>query len=218
MNFRTQLPRVLSLALLTALAPGCALTSKADPVLFRYFTPNLAPLPAPPREARAQRGLDLRLGRIDSAPYIKERIAFHEADHEVGYYDELRWTEKPELYLRRAMSRALFEEQGIRQLIVGTPTLEIRLEAFEEVRAPRHVARLQVIWMLRDEAVVEVQKSFTIERPIPPAKADAVANAIASAMSEALAEAVTTIVDGVVAELSRPRPQAVPPGCPTASP
>ena len=218
MSTRNRLLRASSLVLVAALACGCALTSKSDPVIFRYFTPNLVPPPATARPNHADRGLGLRLGRVDSAPYIKERIAFHDADHEVGYYDELRWTERPELYLRRALGRALFEEQGLKELIAGTPTLEIHLDSFEEVRAPRHVARLQVTWMLRDELVVKTQKSFTIERPIQSGKTEAVANAIAGAMSDALIEAVEAIVGEVVVELSRAPAPALAAGCPTASP
>ena len=109
------------------------------------------------------------MGRVNSASYLKDRIAFRDKSFEIGYYEELRWTEKPEAYLRRALSRALFEEQGVRQIVAGPgTTLDVDLDAFQELRFPRHAARMRITWVLRDDAHrYQYEETFTIGRPIP---------------------------------------------------
>lgn len=201
--------RALIVALLCA---SCALTNKSDSVFFRYYTlePTRAEQPLERDTAKAAviapaHKLQLRLGRVGSAAYLKDRIAFRDGGSEVGFYEGLRWTERPEAYLYRAMSRALFEQHQIQQIVGGAgPTLEIELNVFEELRAPRHAARVQVSWMLRDDQLVLVQKTLTVERPIKAAKSDTDASAVATAMADALVEAIHTMATAVVTELSVP--------------
>jgi cholesterol transport system auxiliary component len=193
-------------ALCVALS-SCAFFTKSDPVMLRYFTPEAVPAPPDPLgEVRAARKteLDLRLGRVNSASYLKDRIAFRDQNFEIGYYEELRWTEKPEAYLRRALSRALFEEDGVRQIISGPgPTLDVDLDAFEELRSPRHAARMQVTWTLRDDEHVQYEETFTIERAISlnePGRP----RALAAALSEAFDESVKHVVTRVMVVLAKP--------------
>jgi cholesterol transport system auxiliary component len=190
-----------------AMAPlGCAFFTKSDPVVLRYFTPEtLAARPDSPGVTLAMRptAFDLRLGRVNSASYVKDRIAFRDKNFEVGYYENMRWTEKPESYLRRALGRALFEEQGVRQIISGPgPTLDVDLDAFEELRSPRHVARMQVTWVLHDDQHVQREETFTVERPI--ASGESGPDAIAGAMAGAFDESVQRVVTRVVGVLSQP--------------
>ena len=189
-------------ALLVALlCTSCALTNKSDSVFFRYYTLE-RDTAAVAVTAPAQK-LQLRLGRVGSAAYLKDRIAFRDGGSEVGFYEGLRWTERPEAFLYRAMSRALFERHQIQQIVGGAgPTLEVELNVFEELRAPRHAARVEVSWILRDDTLVLVQKTLTVERPIKSAKSDTDASAVATAMADALGEAIQTIVTAVVSELS----------------
>ena len=130
----------LSATAFLLLATGCALTSKSDSVILRYFTPERVMAHGtagaqvqgvPPGGAKMQ----LHLGRVVASSYLRERIAFRDSDYEIGYYDDLRWTERPDAYVRRAMMRGLFEEQSIGRLISGGgPTLDNDLTAFEELR------------------------------------------------------------------------------------
>ena len=203
--------RLLAWMVLAALAGaplGCAFFGKNDPVVLRYFTPEtLATRPDSSGVALAMRptAFDLRLGRVNSASYVKDRIAFRDKNFEVGYYDELRWTEKPESYLRRALGRALFEQQGVRQIISGPgPTLDVDLDAFEELRSPRHAARMQVTWVLHDDQHVQREETFTIERPI--AAGESGPDAIAGAMAGAFDESVQRVVTRVIGELSQAAP------------
>ncbi len=179
---------------------GCALTSKSDSIILRYFSPvstsartSAAESAAPPTAPE----IVLNLGRISAARHLREKIAYRDSAYEVGYYDDLRWTDKPDAYLRRALRGAFFEEHRARQRVSGFGlALDVDLDAFEEVKAPRHAARVAVTWALRDEQVVLVQESFAIERPFAN---DAEApSALVASLSGALDEAVARIVARVL--------------------
>jgi hypothetical protein len=200
----------MTAALVSALAlPGaaCALLTKSDSVYVRYFTPE-------PRErsesvlaasaSRASSTLSVRLGRVNALSYLKDRIAFRDADYEIGFHDLWQWTEKPESYLRFGMERALFEQHGVRQIISGTgPTLELELDAFDEVRSPRHVARVQVTWLLYGDQTVLVQNTVTVDRAIAVGADAKDPEPLVSAMSDALGDVIADVVAGVMPALAR---------------
>jgi ABC-type uncharacterized transport system auxiliary subunit len=186
---------------------GCALLTKSDSVYVRYFTPeprDRSESALAPASSAAASNLSVRLGRVNALSYLKDRIAFRDADYEIGFHDLWQWTEKPESYLRFGMERALFEEHGVRQIISGTgPTLELELDAFDEIRSPRHAARVQVTWLLYGDQTVLVQNTVTADRAIP-AGADAKdPKPVVAAMSDALADVIAEIVAGVMPALSR---------------
>ena len=78
---------------------ACALTSKSEPLLTRYFSPDY--IGAPPRQvvpastASAGRG-QLRLGDVRGGSHLRERILYRDSDEALGYYEQRRWTERPE--------------------------------------------------------------------------------------------------------------------------
>lgn len=180
---------------------GCALTSKADATLPRYFSPDL---PYSPDKGETQRsGLELRLGRVTAGSHIREKIVYRESKYEVAFYDDRLWTEKPEAYLRRALSRVFFEEKGVRGTVSGpAPVLDVELLNFEEVRSPEHVALLRLTFTLRDENAARVQRTLTVERPIAPAAKAHAPAAVAEALGEALRRAVQEIAESVMKELA----------------
>jgi ABC-type uncharacterized transport system auxiliary subunit len=211
----------LALGLAMLASTGCALLTKSRPVKIRFFTAEVAPQPAKPAStAVASSGapaasapapvLELRLARVNAASYLRDRIAYRDASAEVGYYATYRWADPPESYLRRALARSLFERHQLREIVSGAgPALEIDLDAFEEMRAPRRVARISITWRLRGDRTILVQRTLTVERPISVDGADASgdsdpAPAIVAALTEAMAAAVDTIVADVVSELSHP--------------
>ena len=176
---------------------GCALLGKNDPQVPRYFTPEYD-ADAPAVVARSD--LQLRLGRVEGWSHLRERMAARRSDRELIYYEDRRWTERPEIYLRRALSRALFEERGVGESLSGRAvTLEVELIAFEEM-GQAHQARMQARFMLRDDRSGLLEETITVDRPVA-AGADQ-ARAMADALSQALHEAVTRIADRVVAKLS----------------
>lgn len=186
---------------LTFLLSGCALLSKAEMGTRRFFSPELA---APAASSGPATGPELRLGRVSAAACGSELMMYRTSQFEVGFHDELRWTEKPEVYLRRALGGVLFEGQGFKSVLRGAaPVLEVELLEFEEVRAPTHVSRVKVAWSLGDERLVWAQQTLSFERPIAPASDGAEGEAIARAISAALQEAVETIGKQVSAEFAR---------------
>jgi ABC-type uncharacterized transport system auxiliary subunit len=191
-------------ALLVAGASGCALTSKAEVVEIRYFSPeqvkphltgadaSLAPAAPAPNDA-----LEVRLGRVSSGPNLRERIAFRGAAYELGYYEDWRWTERPETFVRRELGRTLFEEHGMHRVFGGAaPTLDVEVISFDDLRLQTgRAARVQlkvilgaddgVIW----EDTITVDRAVSVEKP----KIEDVVGAMAVAL-DAASEQVTAKV------------------------
>jgi len=188
---------------------GCALTDKSEPLVPRYFSPERPGEVARPGVTPATAAPELRLGHITGASYLDERIVYRDSAVELGYYAERRWTEAPEEYLRRRIGRVLFEERGLRHVVSGAaPTLEIELTAFEEIRKPKRIARVQVSVRLQDARLVRWEETLTVDQPIPEADGDA-ADQMVAALSVAMASVVERIADRVTKELTPP-PAAVP--------
>jgi cholesterol transport system auxiliary component len=160
------------LLLLSTLQVGCALLTKQDVVDVRYFTPDPAPTQTTLTSASKPNGrARLRLGRVTAAGHLRERIAFRDGPHELGFYEDRRWTERPEAYVRRELERRLFDEAALdRTLDPSAPTLDVELLSFEEVRRPGgpfgHV-ELRVV--LHDhDAVIHEETLATLEAASGP--------------------------------------------------
>jgi ABC-type uncharacterized transport system auxiliary subunit len=178
---------------------GCALLSKSDAFVARYFTPEVATSPAEPS---APGELELKLGTVNSAAYIKDDIVYRDSNYEVRYYEETRWTENPEVYVRRALVQALFARHGLRQIVYGRgTTLDVDVLAFEEVLAPRHVGRVVLAYSMVDDRIVRAARSIMVERPIANVPKDMAASAMVEALSAALADAAAAVADRAVGEL-----------------
>ncbi len=189
-------------ALPALLAAGCALTSKNAPIVPRYFSPERAGDVAPSGRTPPAPAGELRLGRVTSASHLDERLVYRDSDHELGYYQERRWTEAPEEYLKRRLARALFEDRGVRRVVGGNAaTLEVDLVAFEEIRAPRRIARVQVIVRLLDRRLARWEQTLTIEQPLATGKGDPAVDMV-DALGSALQAVVDRIADRVVRELA----------------
>ena len=193
--------RVLQAICLVGLLPqiGCALLSKSDAFVARYFTPEVA---ASPVEPSAPGELELKLGTVNSAAYIKDDIIFRDSTYEIRYYAETRWTENPEVYVRRALVQALFARHGLRQIVYGRgTTLDVDVLAFEEVLAPRHVARVVLAYSMVDDRIVRSARSILVERPIANVPKDMAPSAMVEALSAALADAADAVANRAVGEL-----------------
>ena len=179
-------------ALLTALAGtltlGCAALSKSTPLEIRYFTPEAEPA-GPQLSQPAAAGAptaSLRLGRVVGGPELGEEIAWRESPMEVGFYDDSRWTERPEAYVARALDRALFGSGRLRHVLAGpTPVLDVRVLAFEEVRpqsgGPRR-ARVTLAVLLHDERTVLLEQRFMQEVEVRGGKIEQLVQGLALAM------------------------------------
>jgi len=192
----------MKLLVLAFCLTGCALMGKSDPQVSRYYTPeyDAGAVRVPPRS-----DLQLRLGRIEAWSHLRERVAVRRSTRELVYREDRRWTERPEIYLRRALSRALFEERGVIEALSGRGySLDVELIAFEEIEQP-HQARIQALLVLRDDRIGLLEETVTVEQPV--AKGDE-GQAVADAFSLALQDGVTRIADRVVATLAERAPRA----------
>ncbi|MBX3225960.1 MAG: membrane integrity-associated transporter subunit PqiC [Labilithrix sp.] len=193
--------RTLGLGLLfLGLVPACALTSKADALAIRWYTPeNTRPRltsAATQGGVIAEDALQVQLGRVTSGLNLREKIAYRDSTFEQGFYDDKRWTERPEVYVRRELERTLFEEHGFRRALASqAPALEVEVVAFEEVIGPgeAHSARVQLKVVVHDDHDALLEKTFTVERPVAadPKGFAGVVQAMAQAL-DAAAEEITT--------------------------
>lgn len=191
---RTTLLACVTVAALT----GCALLGKHDPVVPRYFAPEYA---AAPDATRAAAGRPLRLGRVEGWSNLRERWVVRNQSGATSYAEDRRWTERPEIYLRRALSRALFEERGLVEALSGrTVALEVELVAFEEMERP-HRVRLQALLVLRDDRLSLYQETVSVEQAVAPGDEAGQERALLEAYSAVLRAGVTRIADQVVAQL-----------------
>jgi ABC-type uncharacterized transport system auxiliary subunit len=178
---------------LAGLTPGCALLSRGASVEVRWYTPELTQ--SRPGSAERQRGCELRFGRVTAAPDLGRRIAYGDGLYQVGYYDGLRWTERPEQYVRRAVERALFEDGPFqRNLSYDAPTLDVEVVEFEEVKAPTtHAARISLRMVVSAERVL-LERTVTVSRPVAGGSFDSVVAAMAQALDDA-----ASVLEGDVA-------------------
>lgn len=182
---------------------GCALTSKSEAIEPRYFSPERSGAIEKPASAPAGPAAELRIGRISAATYLDERMVFRDSAVELGYYQEKRWTEPPEEYLRRRLERELFEKRGLRHVVSGSaPTLEVELTAFEEIRKPKRIARVQVSARLQDSRLVRWEETLTVDQPVAESSNDEGADETVEAVSLALVAVVNQIADRVTKELA----------------
>lgn len=205
-----------------AAGAGCAFTSKGEPLTPRYFSPVPAAVPstgdaaAPEgaRDASANDGasasdsvgapLDLRIGRIEPAAYLEERISYRVDDAELAYYDDRRWTEPPEQLVRRALESQLFETQTFRRVVSGAaPTLDVEVASFEEVRGETPRARLSLLVTLRDDRHALLERTVSREAPLAAGADVDPGRALAKAMADALGRATREVARSVALELRR---------------
>lgn len=179
---------------------SCALASNAPPLEIRYFSPVLSG-DAPVTTAHTD-ATPLRLGRITPSAHLRYRIVYRSSAVEISLYDALRWTERPDAYLRRALERALFEARPIEEALdEPAPTLEVELLAFEEVRRADHRAgRIELRYQLESSGSVLASGVLAAERR---AKNDSIESVVA-AIGEALSDVSSQLADVVAAKLERP--------------
>jgi ABC-type uncharacterized transport system auxiliary subunit len=195
--------RWISVCLVLCLG-GCALTSKGQAVSPRYFSPVMEG--ATPRETSDGSVLELRIGRIEAAAHLEQRMSFRTGPAELGYYEDRLWSSEPSEYLRDALEQELFERRKFVRLISGAGmTLDVELTAFEEVRSADAV-RLSIRYTLHDDRRTIVERTLVLERALPGGAGADAAERIARALGGALASAVSQIGDDVARRLATTPP------------
>lgn len=204
----TRAPSLRACAALLVAVPllglsDCALTSRGATLTPRYFSPNVAePAHASPATPAPAAEPALRLGQVEAASHLEERMAYRVSPAELGYYEDRRWTEQPYEYLRRALERELFENRHVRRVVTGAAdTLDVELTAFEELRTPQPHVRLALTFTLHDERESLLERSVVVERALPAGDDAGRAERVAQALGAALGAAVTQVSDAVVPTL-----------------
>ena len=190
---------------------GCALLGKSEPMAPRYFSPSEADAKMPELASTSHEpgvGAELRVGRITAASYLAERIVFRESNYELKFYEDRRWTERPEVYLRRALSRALFEEQGLHRVVSGPAlTLDVELTEFSELKSRAPLAQVRATYILYDNRLVRREGTVEVVLPIATDDQKLVSpEAAVQVMTTALRTTVRQIVMQVIAELAARAP------------
>jgi cholesterol transport system auxiliary component len=199
------------IAVLWCAAAGCSLTDKADPLEVRYFTPERVATSGGEQAnagsallASAGTPIALRLGRVDSADYLREYMAYRDSELEVGFYEDRRWTERPEAYLRRALEQALFEQRGVTRSMAGVaPQLNVELLAFDEVRKPKPGVLVQLKVLLVQGGTAQLEETVAIERPIDADPNKDRPTLVAQGLAQALDAAVQQLADRILTELRK---------------
>jgi ABC-type uncharacterized transport system auxiliary subunit len=165
---------------MAALGSACALTSRGEVLDVRTFTPEGVHATA---TTAVPAGPSLRLGRVTSGPDLGHRIVYGDGAYEVSYYEDRRWTERPSLYLRRALDRTLFEDGGFRRELGGDgPALDAELLVFEEVKTPHaHAARIVARINLQTDHVL-FEDTVAVVEPIAGTRFEDVVAAMARAL------------------------------------
>lgn len=183
---------------------GCALTSKGEAISPRYFSPVLESAASGATSDGA--ALELRIGRIEAAAHLEERMSFRTGAAELGYYEDRLWSSEPSEYLRDALEHELFERRKMVRLISGAgTTLEVDLTAFEELRGADAV-RLSIRYVLHDDRRTLVERTLVLEQALPRGDRADPAERIAQALGGALSIAVSRISDDVARRLATAPP------------
>jgi ABC-type uncharacterized transport system auxiliary subunit len=174
---------------------GCALTQRSEAIPWQYFTPEGARAPeltsapingaATPGAPAARR--PLCLGRVNAGTSLGTRIAYREGEHQMGYYDDRRWTEEPSRYVRRALERTLYQESGLQcTRDVTVPTLDVEVLGFEEQKlATSHAARVELRAVLRTRERVLFDENVQVVDPVVGGSFDDVVAALGRALEKA---------------------------------
>ncbi len=197
--------KIAAVLLATSLLSGCAFFGKATPLDVRYFTLDEPASAATVAPEPAVAGKKLGLGSVTAASHLQSRIVFRDSAVELGYHELQRWSERPDAYVRRALTRALFHERGIEQVLSGNGhVLDVDLLALDEIKEDQPKVRVTLAFSLHDDVHVALSNTISVEKPIAK-KNDPTATV--TAFREALHEAVASVADQTAAKLaSSPNP------------
>ena len=181
--------RAAVLAFVVGLA-GCLFPSPPAPP--RYFAP--ADPPAASEAGDAGPPVAVRLGVVRSPVHLREQITWRRSDVEYGFYEQRRWTELPATYVERALAHELFGDGRAAVPVRGdAPVVTATVQAFEEVLAPVHAARVELAIVVSDARCVLLRGTFAASRPLDGDDPVALARSIGAALDEVARSAVDAI-------------------------
>jgi cholesterol transport system auxiliary component len=185
---------VIALCAAACSLSGGVLTSKSAPPELRYFSPEPANEASTETPSPGQGAPRIRVGRIRASANLRSHVMYRASPYELGEYEDFRWTDEPEAYVRRALVRALYAEPRMRPSS-GTPepTLDVELIAFEEVRRPDgRSGAVEMTYTLSEGGDVIIAGRRRVERLASSPKIEAVIAAISAALDAAAEEIART--------------------------
>jgi cholesterol transport system auxiliary component len=180
---------MIKAAVLSLILTGCslgALTAGPAQTPLRYFSPEGQEVET--TSAASSAGApEVRVGHVTSSASLRTRIVHRDSAYELGMYETLRWTDNPEVYVRRNLDHALFDRGAARQAESDSaPTLDVEVVAFEEVRSrSKRSGRVELRYTLSDDTHIIDSGTAAAERPAEDSSMAAIVAAIGQAMSQA---------------------------------
>lgn len=180
---------------------SCTFTTSSAPRELRYFAPEVSPRVPGVIAVAGPPCRRVRLGRTSTASDLGLPIVRRVSSAEVQPYETLRWTEAPDIYVRRALVHALFDAGSLEQAIEGDLVLDVAVLGFEQSGRPGAASgRVELEFELRDDHRVFARGDANAERPAT----DTSIEAVVAATSEALAAAADEVARRVAAEACTP--------------
>ncbi len=196
------IPTRLVAAAAMVLCAGCLFRATEAPRFYRPASTALEASDVPPEPAT---GAPVRLGSVESAPFLRERIVWRASDVEYGLYEQRRWFELPTRYVRRAVAAALETTPGLRlDESTSAARLDVELLAFDEILAPKHEAHVDIEATLHDGAQKRFERTFSARVAIATGEGAA----MAASMGKALDEVVQKIATATASALAAKKPAA----------
>jgi cholesterol transport system auxiliary component len=178
-----------------AFASGCALTGRGTPAEWQWFTPEkVQSQPTAKGGGPIGAGPSVRIRTVASGN-LETRIAYGDGAYQGGYYEERRWTERPELYVRRSLERTLCQERGFRcnPDDLDAPALDVEILKFQELKtAGSHQGLVALRIVLSGEKVL-VDDTVQVVVPVRGDRFDDVVAAIANALDRASADVASRV-------------------------
>lgn len=165
---------------------GCNILSPHPPVNQRFFHPLAK---TPPVGNSVVKPMTLRLGRISSAPYLRDRMIVRLSDVEVTFDEQSRWAAPPELLIEHAIHRVFNRSRGfVLSESPSAPILDVAVVRFEGDMDGKKA------WVVLDARVQDRQTGELhwvrkqCSAPIATSSPEALARAIGVAVAENLGE------------------------------
>lgn len=197
-----------SIAATGVLGAGCVDLAPREVTPIRYFSadvPTGSALGSDPGPSGSPPNSLLRLGHVRSAEHLGDRIVWRGGDVELGFHEDLRWSEPPVAYLDRRLRRALIDGGG------GLPRSDQALEvhatllALEELRVGPHEGRATVLVELRDSrGRVELVREFEARAAVEGDDGAAIARGLDAALRAVVAEAAAAVLERAERVARRP--------------
>ena len=177
----------LLFSVVLALSSACALLSRGASAEWRWYTPETVRPQLTSGVVRS--GPVVRIRRVTAGANLGTRIAFGNGAYEGGYYEERRWTEGPEVYVRHALERTLCQNQRFRCLPDGNaPALDVEVLKFQELKTAKSHAGLVSLRVVLSTDQILLDDTIQFVAQVAGPRFDDVVAAIANALDSASEE------------------------------